>query len=147
MECGCEKVGEAFCKYEEEDASSLSTGSRCEPCVRFEYAGDCALAGLSLAGEQDCRKWCFAGDTTVEPASPAPCEMPSLFFSQFQEAVTGNNRYYQIFNPLPWDISLGTQYSIAFCTNGCKRETAFLFENGHRFLPSAVIPAYGTYTM
>jgi hypothetical protein len=143
-ECGCEEIGGAFCKYED---TSLSTGRCCEPCVRFEYAGDCALAELSFAGEQDCRKWCFAGGTTVEPAVPKTCNVPSLFFSQFQEAVTGNNRYYQIFNPFPWVISLGMEYSIAFCTNGCKRETAFLFENGHRFLPSAAIPAFGTYTM
>ena len=49
----------------------------------------------------------------------------TLFFSQFQEASTGTNKYYQIYNPTDAAIDLAAGYTIAFCDNGCAEEGKF----------------------
>ena len=44
----------------------------------------------------------------------------TLFFSQFQEATSGNNKYYQIYNPKDTAEDL-TTFSIGYCCAGCIR--------------------------
>ena len=67
----------------------------------------------------------------------------TLFFSQFQEASSGNNKYFQIYNPTSADIDLANDYSIAMCTNGCGSGPTF--ESGFTFASGATITAGGTY--
>ena len=43
----------------------------------------------------------------------------TLFFSQYQEASSGSNKYWQIYNPTDAEIDLANDYSIARCQNGC----------------------------
>ena len=62
----------------------------------------------------------------------------SLFFSQFQEASSGNNKYYQIYNPTDAAIDL-TGYSLASCSNGCASDG--VFENGYNYPTGATIAA------
>ena len=59
-------------------------------------------------------------------ASVAACpDGPSLYFSQFQEASSGNKKYFQIYNPTAAAISLGAEYSLAYCANGCDADGVF----------------------
>ena len=67
----------------------------------------------------------------------------TLFFSQYQEASSGNNKYFQIYNPTDAAIDLANDYSIAMCTNGCGSGPAF--ESGFTFASGATISAGGTY--
>jgi hypothetical protein len=170
--CGCEEIGVAFCDHADgetdstisggnnrEDGSATLAGSAamgdglatyaCKECEEFEFVSECKLAGLSFEAEHDCRKWCFSQEFSrpSPPSQPQSCDVPSLFFSQFQEARSGNNRYYQIYNPLPRPVYLGEYYSIAFCVNGCDPDTEELFKSGHGFRDAAIIPAHGTYTI
>merc|ERR1719482_1026640 len=69
----------------------------------------------------------------------------TLFFSQFQEATSGNNKYYQIYNPTDASIDL-TTYSIGYCVNGCGTTTP-TFEYGQPFAAGATIAAGGTYSV
>ena len=70
---------------------------------------------------------------------------PSLYFSQFQEASSGNKKYFQIYNPTAAAISLGAEYSLAYCANGCAADG--VFEYGMTFAADATIAAGGTYTV
>ena len=67
----------------------------------------------------------------------------TLFFSQFQEASSGNNKYFQIYNPTDAEIDLANDYSIAMCSNGCGSGPTF--EYGWTFASGATIAAGGTY--
>ena len=67
----------------------------------------------------------------------------TLFFSQYQEASSGNNKYFQIYNPTDAAIDLANDYSIAMCSNGCGSGPAF--ESGFAFASGATISAGGTY--
>ena len=67
----------------------------------------------------------------------------TLFFSQYQEASSGNNKYLEIYNPTGADIDLANDYSIAMCTNGCGSGPTF--ESGFTFASGATIAAGGTY--
>ena len=79
-------------------------------------------------------------------ASVAACPNgPSLYFSQFQEASSGNQKYFQIYNPTAAAISLGAEYSLAYCANGCAADG--VFEYGMTFAADATIAAGGTYTV
>ena len=77
----------------------------------------------------------------VALAMAAPAAAQSIFFSQFQEASSGNNKYFQIFNPTSSTISLD-DYSIAYCANGCSDDA---FEYGWTFAAGATIAPCGTY--
>ena len=79
-----------------------------------------------------------AGDSASCPSGA------TLFFSQFQEATSGNNKYYQIYNPTDAAIDL-TGYSLASCTNGCSSDG--VFEYGYNYPSGATIAAGGTYTV
>ena len=70
---------------------------------------------------------------------------PTLFFSQFQEASSGNNKYYQIYNPTSSVINLGGGYALASCANGCASDG--VFEYIQTFASGATIGAGGTYTV
>ena len=77
-------------------------------------------------------------------ASVAACPNgPSLYFSQFQEASSGTNKYWQIYNPTSAAIDLANDYSIAMCSNGCGSGPTF--ESGWNFASGATIAAGGTY--
>ena len=79
-------------------------------------------------------------------ASAAACPNgPSLYFSQFQEASSGTKKYFQIYNPTAAAISLGSEYSLAYCANGCDADG--VFEYGMTFAADATIAAGGTYTV
>ena len=79
-------------------------------------------------------------------ASAAACPNgPSLYFSQFQEASSGTKKYFQIYNPTAAAISLGAEYSLAYCANGCDADG--VFEYGMTFAADATIAAGGTYTV
>ena len=73
-----------------------------------------------------------AGDSASCPGGA------TLFFSQFQEASSGNNKYWQIYNPTSASISLAG-YSIGYCVNGCS--VANTFEYGQAFASGASIAA------
>ena len=77
-------------------------------------------------------------------ALAAVADGASLFFSQFQEASSGNNKYYQIYNPTDAAIDL-TGYSLASFSNGCASDG--VFENGYNYPTGATIAAGGTYTV
>jgi len=67
-----------------------------------------------------------------------------LFFSQYQEASSGNNRYLQIFNPTAASIDLASGYFIGYCANGCAGPA---IEYTYSFPSGATIAAGGTYSI
>ena len=69
---------------------------------------------------------------------------PTLFFSQFQEAQSGNNKYWQIYNPTSATIVLAGSYALGKCANGCANGE---FEYELLFAAGAQISAGGTYTV
>ena len=68
-----------------------------------------------------------------------------LFFSQYQEASSGNHKYLQIFNPTSASIDLSSGYFIGICGNGCSSSSAF--ESTYSFPSGATIAAGGTYSI
>ena len=81
----------------------------------------------------------------LAPFAAAQCPNPTLFFSQFQEASSGNNKYYQIYNPTDATIDLANGYTLASCGNGCGTDGVFEFTQS--FASGATIAAGGTYTV
>ena len=67
----------------------------------------------------------------------------TLFFSQYQEASSGNNKYFQIYNPTDAEIDLANDYSLCRCSNGCASDG--VCEYGDTFATGATIAAGGTY--
>merc|ERR1719453_1879590 len=55
-------------------------------------------------------------------AQPTPSPTIGLFFSQFQEASSGNNKYFQIYNATGADIAAGGTYTI--CNSGLEGNTS-----------------------
>ena len=68
-----------------------------------------------------------------------------LFFSQYQEASSGNHKYLQIFNPTSASIDLSSGYFIGMCANGCASSSTF--ESTYSFPSGATIAAGGTYSI
>jgi hypothetical protein len=85
------------------------------------------------------------------PAAPAPPPSPGLcvgasepFISQYQEASSGNNKYFQLYNPSGAPINLADDYTWVYCTNGCGDET---FEYVYTFPRDTVIAPGETWTI
>ena len=76
-------------------------------------------------------------------ALAAVADGATLFFSQFQEASSGNNKYFQIYNPTSASIDLSAGYSFGRCSNGCAADG--VFEYCSTFASGATIAAGGTY--
>ena len=94
----------------------------------------------------------FSAAPVPQPtAAPTPAPQPTvaptvgLFFSQFQEASSGNNKYFQIYNPTDAEIDLAGGYSFCRCSNGCASDG--VCEYGNTFAANATIAAGGTYTI
>ena len=51
--CGCKVAGLEFCNY---DYGSMV---HCESCTPFSSEVQCDYDGLSAAGAEDCKQWCF----------------------------------------------------------------------------------------
>jgi hypothetical protein len=84
------------------------------------------------------------------PASGCPSG-PELFFSQVQEATSGNNKYMQIFNPTSASVTLDG-YFIGGCSNGCttpitSASSSDSFEVTFSFPANAIVAAAAVYTL
>jgi hypothetical protein len=66
------------------------------------------------------------------------------FISQFQEAASGSNKYFQLYNPSDAPINLADDYTWVYCQNGCASDT---FEYVYNFPEGTVIAAGGTWTI
>jgi len=82
--CGCEKLGETFCNYDD------GASGTCERCEDVATGGDLAQcdpdnSGLQDDGAADCRKWCqttSTTSTTIETTKLEPLQGVGLTTAQ-----------------------------------------------------------------
>jgi hypothetical protein len=126
-----------------------AAASACTACGQELYTltTDAAYGGTACMGSSTL---CADGDGTAA-CTPAPCPAPlesgncaEPFISQFQEAMSGNNKYAQLYNPSDAAISLD-EYTWVNCANGCGDGDG-TFEYVWSFPVGATIPVGGTWT-
>lgn len=60
--CGCEAPGWYFCNYDNGDEWSDEPTSTCESCDNYSDQWSCDNNGLSWAGADGCKFWCFSSN-------------------------------------------------------------------------------------